>query len=188
MDILIKVYTLSFFKIILLLVFFTLGWFMFVEHLTVNIKRRWIVRGIYCVFLIGSIWMIWFVTLGGRTPSHSDINLIPLYSIKSAQSQPEYFRIIFMNVILFYPFGMFLSGILDFKWYISIIIVATCGIMFSFGVEYMQYHQSLGIFEIDDIIFNTFGTVLGYVISIPSKEIIQSSIFFKDFRRRGCER
>lgn len=70
-------------------------------------------------------------------------------------------RIVVGNVVMFIPFG-FLGWIFpklqDLKtnvfMFISAIVI----------VEALQYFTRLGIFEVDDVILNTFGVLLGWQI------------------------
>ena len=66
-----------------------------------------------------------------------------------------------MNVALFYPFGLLLSGadvkfIGKRKW-----IIAALAFAFSFCVEILQFIFHLGYAEIDDVIHNTSGAIIG---------------------------
>ncbi|WP_265129560.1 VanZ family protein [Chryseobacterium oranimense] len=69
--------------------------------------------------------------------------------------------IVFGNIIMFMPFGFLgwiLPGLKDLKallyTFISSIII----------VEALQYFTRMGIFEVDDIILNTFGVYLGWLL------------------------
>ena len=68
-----------------------------------------------------------------------------------------------MNAVLFYPDGLLTAALLPKKWpawaKLLLIAVIFCGI--SVGVEYMQYIWSLGRCEIDDVIHNTLGALVG---------------------------
>lgn len=71
-----------------------------------------------------------------------------------------------MNIAFFYPFGFLLCG-LDFKfiserkWTIAIF-----AFIFSFSVEILQLIFRLGYAEIDDVIHNTLGAIIG-IIAFP---------------------
>lgn len=69
--------------------------------------------------------------------------------------------IVFGNIIMFMPFGFLgwiLPGLKDIKallyTFVSSIII----------VEALQYFTRMGIFEVDDIILNTFGVYLGWLL------------------------
>ena len=67
-----------------------------------------------------------------------------------------------LNVILFFPMGLFLP--LLYKKYNSIKAVAITGFMFSLSVEMVQMF-GWGSSDINDLITNTIGACLGYLIS-----------------------
>lgn len=69
--------------------------------------------------------------------------------------------IVLGNIVMFVPFG-FLGWILpklkDLKTLLFAFISAIT------IVEALQYFTRMGIFEVDDIILNTFGVILGFLI------------------------
>lgn len=62
-----------------------------------------------------------------------------------------------MNIVLFVPFGFFLSGLLPEKKTFIVLL----GLLFSLLIETLQYTQMRGSFEIDDLINNTLGSYVG---------------------------
>ncbi len=68
---------------------------------------------------------------------------------------------IFGNIIAFAPFG-FLLPLLDKK-YRKFFYTAFLCLLFSSCVETIQLFLRVGIFDVDDIMMNTFGGVLGYL-------------------------
>ena len=66
---------------------------------------------------------------------------------------------IIMNVILFIPIGFFVGGALEKKH-----ILNTLGIGFtlSFFIELTQLITTRGVFNVDDIIHNVLGSVIGF--------------------------
>lgn len=66
------------------------------------------------------------------------------------------------NILLFIPYG-FLSAWM----FASVRNLFSCtllGLVSSFAVEYLQMISGRGYFQIDDIITNTIGTVIGYLV------------------------
>lgn len=64
------------------------------------------------------------------------------------------------NILFFIPFGFFLSGIVEKKW----ILVAVIALGSSAGIELTQYITARGLAEVDDVISNTIGAVVGYLL------------------------
>ncbi|HHX11893.1 MAG TPA: VanZ family protein [Clostridiales bacterium] len=66
------------------------------------------------------------------------------------------------NVIAFAPFG-FLLPILK-ESYRSFFVITFLSMFFSLSIELIQLTTRVGIFDVDDILLNTLGGVLGYII------------------------
>lgn len=93
--------------------------------------------------------------------------LIPFYSYYQLfNGNADIFKQSIMNIAFFYPFGFLLGGLdVNFlkkrKWIIAIFAFA-----FSFCIESLQLIFHLGYAEIDDVIHNTLGAVIG-IIAVP---------------------
>ena len=109
--------------------------------------KKWVLSLLMCYLLI-----ILGETLLFRTPNKSDVKLTPFWSYAFPETKSQ----IIANILLFIPFGL-LAGKL---WGWKIIPLAT---FFSFCIEAVQLVFCLGLFEIDDIIHNTVGFVIGYL-------------------------
>ena len=118
--------------------------------------KKWIPALLFCYMLI-----ILGETLFFRTPVNSDIELTLFWSYEF----PELKAQIVSNILLFIPFG-FLAGYL---WGWKVIPLA---VFLSFCIEAMQLVFRLGLFEIDDIIHNTAGSVIGYLPVLIANKII----------------
>ena len=107
------------------------------------------------------------------------IYLIPFYSLYLARLQPEIYREMLMNVFMFLPVGLTLPYTVDvitdhflqtrkpirgfgFRNRLRLIgysiLLATA---FSFCIEVFQALFALGTAEVDDVIMNTLGAVIG---------------------------
>lgn len=109
------------------------------------------------------LWAIVYGTLLHRVPGTRELILEPLHFLTAARLQPEVYRSTLMNVILFMPFGLAVPYILPLKWGRSakICLVVLAGLVLSAVVEWCQYRFALGRCEVDDVIMNTLGTLLG---------------------------
>lgn len=70
---------------------------------------------------------------------------------------------IIANIVVFMPVGILIGLLLKGK--IGFIVAIIVGGIFSYGLELVQYTYAIGSFDIDDIILNTMGTALGYLLS-----------------------
>lgn len=66
------------------------------------------------------------------------------------------------NVIGFIPFG-FILPVLSRK-HLGAILVTLGGFSFSLWVETMQLILKVGSFDVDDLLLNTIGVVIGYIL------------------------
>jgi glycopeptide antibiotics resistance protein len=79
----------------------------------------------------------------------------------------QWFWQIFLNIILFVPFGFLFPIIfreLLNRLKVPEVSTVFIGCIFSLAIETMQYITGRGLADIDDLINNTFGTILGYLI------------------------
>lgn len=74
------------------------------------------------------------------------------------------------NVILFIPFGLLFPACLSKKMsFLTIFAGALCSVC----IEYIQYRTGCGYCQIDDIITNTVGAAIGYLIQFSFVGIAQ---------------
>ncbi len=139
--------------------------------------RRWKLfnAGLFIVSLL----VIFFATVLHRTPESRSLILTPFYSFQLAKEQPELYREVVMNVFLFVPFGLSFSALLPAKWRCSLRIILCClsAFLLSSLVEYLQYRFCLGLTEVDDVIFNTLGALIG------AGQLIAAGFFAKHVKK-----
>ena len=66
------------------------------------------------------------------------------------------------NILLFVPFGFVCAWAL--KPARNFFVCLLMGAGFSMGIEFLQFITQRGFFQIDDILTNTIGTVIGYIL------------------------
>lgn len=113
----------------------------------------------YTVFLL----YLMFFGMGRFQYEENLIRIEPVFStlhfIENTIRAWDIIRIVLGNVIMFIPFGFLgwvFPHIRDLR---STVITFVSAIVI---VEALQYFSRLGIFEVDDIILNTFGVYLGW--------------------------
>ena len=74
----------------------------------------------------------------------------------------------YMNIMLFFPGGLFLSAALPGRWHplIRLLLTVLFFLLFSAGMEYLQYRFCLGRVEVDDVFHNTLGALAGSLFGI----------------------
>lgn len=114
-----------------------------------------------------TLFLLYLMFLGMGRFQYEDhlITVAPIFStlefIQNSIDWKDIVIIVLGNIIMFIPFGFLgwvFPGLNNLKTllysFISAIVIA----------EALQYFTRMGIFEIDDVIFNTFGVWLGWLL------------------------
>lgn len=127
---------------------------------------NWVIFFVYLVFLT---YFLFFAELMGRTQVQDgySYNLVLFKEIKRFIKYYHLlgFKAVFLNlagnVIGFIPFGFMLPRISERvrTWYLTLLL----SFAFSLMVETVQLIWHVGSFDVDDLLLNTIGGVLGYV-------------------------
>ncbi|WP_345205731.1 VanZ family protein [Chryseobacterium ginsengisoli] len=114
-----------------------------------------------------TLFLLYLMFFGmGRTQMEDNLlTMEPVFStinfIKGCISWKDIVIIVVGNVVMFIPFG-FLGWVFSkLKELKSLLFTFISAITI---VEALQYFTRMGIFEVDDIILNTFGVFLGFLI------------------------
>lgn len=132
-------------------------------------KRLW--RPAIAVFFLAWLAVIAAATLMDRTSGTLSLNpeLIPFHSYRAVLNgeNKEILRSNLMNVILFYPAGLLTYELLPRDWRRAqkLILTMVLFALLSAGIEVCQYYFALGQAEVDDVIHNTLGTLIGAMVS-----------------------
>jgi glycopeptide antibiotics resistance protein len=100
----------------------------------------------------------------------NNLNLIPLVTLGLADVKTS-----LLNILLMMPFGFGLPFIADLRMKRTVAI----GMFFSIGIELLQLitgsisNISFRIADINDVIFNTIGVAIGYILFIAFIRIYQ---------------
>ena len=117
------------------------------------------------LFLIFTITFVVRETMILRHSDNRGVVLVPFKQISSLicrQNHLFWFVQIIFNIILFIPFGFFLPFLnRNFQ---RIQNTVFTGVIFSIFIEIMQYITRRGLTDIDDVINNTIGAVVGYLL------------------------
>lgn len=119
------------------------------------------------------IFMLLYVTIFDRIATEEyQYELIPLWSYwVEGERAPNVVLQILLNVALFLPLGFLLRFCrrVDFK------MMAIVGCVLSIVIELLQLITRRGLFEVDDIIHNTLGCVLGYGLCHFMHKLLKAS-------------
>jgi glycopeptide antibiotics resistance protein len=135
-------------------------------------KTAYVICSIFIIiYLMLLAYLLFLSPKYGRTEVVSRRNLIPFKTIKNYIKYRKYLTHeifitnIFGNILAFMPMGFFIPVIftknrtLKYRWLI-VFIWSGCISLF---VEILQYEFSVGSFDVDDIILNSLGGLLGYI-------------------------
>ena len=98
-----------------------------------------------------------------ETAENREYSLVPFWSYAMESQDLQYSMYVenLMNVLMFIPLGFTLGcAFKDMGWK-RIIVVALC---MSAGIEILQYVMKKGFAEVDDVMHNTVGCVIGYLL------------------------
>ena len=130
---------------------------------------------VFVIYLALLAYFLFFSDIFGRTVTFDEYryNLKPFAEIKRYLTKirdkdfASYMINIAGNVILFMPFGFlfpFVSDVRKFKRGRTFLGTFVVTVLFCFLIEGIQLVSKVGVFDVDDIIMNTFGSVMGYAI------------------------
>jgi len=95
-------------------------------------------------------------------------NVIPFQNIYNYLIGSQHFNLNIIlyntlgNILIFVPLGIFLSFIFSrFKTFSKVMMI---GFTVTVSIELLQFFLQLGQFDIDDILLNTIGALLGYFV------------------------
>jgi len=132
-----------------------------VFYLITNNKKITLYKEIFGLLFIIYILLLFELLTATDTNNYHGINLTPFAEISRYQFASHQFNInVFGNIFIFIPFGIFIASYLNAKKAYPCFIIAT---LTSITVELVQLKIGRS-FDIDDIILNVLGALLGYLI------------------------
>lgn len=134
------------------------------------------------IFLV--LYFLLFAESFGRTEIKQDYsyNLTAFKEIKRyiewAKASDTGFKMMLLNiwgnVLCFVPYGFFIPVLFKKMRHMAAVTIAALG--FSVFVETFQLLFKIGSFDIDDIILNTAGGIIGFILYIILKKILKNRI------------
>ena len=133
-------------------------------------KERIISITIFVIYIIALGYFLFFAESMGRTTRGDEYhyNLQPLFEIKRIWRSSHILGMKYVilnfagNVIAFIPFGYLLPKMVKKK--PRLFHTVLFSFEFSLLVELTQLISRTGSFDVDDLILNTFGGLIGYIV------------------------
>lgn len=131
-----------------------------------ELMRNWYSINKYAVmlFVVYSVCVCYLTIMGRETNSHATINVVPLQRIMQQleKGDQQMLTHLALNVAMTVPLGVILPLIHHRLEKFSYAFLS--GMMVSVIIETVQLVLRLGECDVDDIIANTLGAVIGYLI------------------------
>lgn len=138
-----------------------LMWTIINKVIYIKIQRRLMHKFFNFVLLCVTVIVVIHMTIFSRNMGEHEVCLVPFYSFVMAQEQSEMYRSMFMNILLFVPFGLSCPYVLKERHRGKIKVTILSAFLFSFCIEVLQFVFMLGRAEVDDVICNTLGALIG---------------------------
>ena len=129
----------------------------------------WVGRVLFMVYLAGLCYFLFFAENYGRTfgQEHYRYNLVPFREIERFWNHRHELGIHSLynlagNILGFVPAGVFIPVLL--KGRRGFLFTACSILQMSLHVEILQLIFRVGSFDVDDLILNTLGGMLGYLL------------------------
>lgn len=133
-------------------------------------RHKLLVGIVFVIYLVMLVYFMFFAEVLGRsiTSESYNYNLIPFKEISRFIKYSDILGMravaanLLGNVIAFVPFGLFLPGMINNRFgYIGMFFLS---LDLSLFIEISQLITKVGSFDVDDLILNTIGGVIGYCI------------------------
>jgi glycopeptide antibiotics resistance protein len=110
----------------------------------------------FSIYLI----LVLYITILSRPPGSRDSVDLTLFGTVGNNIYANSYVV--ENILLFIPFGLFLPGLgRKLKLFRNCLLL---GVLCSVSIESIQFLTKRGYFQLDDILMNALGTVIGYII------------------------
>ena len=132
-------------------------------------KLRGTFRIIFVLYLLVLIYILFLLDV--RESAIHSVNFVPFrtirmffeyYFIHHYFSFEAWFSNIFGNIFLLTPFGFLLPIVFNRR--MSFLKISLLAFDFILIIEWLQYMTGVGAADIDDLILNLFGAILGYAV------------------------
>ncbi|MCJ8152230.1 VanZ family protein [Chryseobacterium sp. SSA4.19] len=146
------------------------------------------IKKLYRIIIVPYVLFLLYLMFAGMGRTQYKDNMLtikPIFStisfIKEASSWKDIVIIVLGNIVMFIPFGFLGWIFLSLKDLKALLFTFISAITI---IEALQYFTRMGIFEIDDIILNTFGAYLGFLFCQYIEGKLQASFYHDKIRWR----
>jgi glycopeptide antibiotics resistance protein len=148
---------------------------------------------VFMIYIGVLIYFVFFSDRYGRLEGFSEYryNLTPFLEIKRYLEFNEYFTWenlltnLVGNILVFSPMGILIPIFMERK--VGILYIGGASFLLSFFIETVQLIFKIGVFDVDDLIMNTLGGLIGYVIYRISQANYRRYLR-RQIRKRKCKK
>ena len=152
-----------------------------ISRIIINHEKFVFYREFYNLLFIVYLLLLYYLLLSTDNAS-SGLNLTPFKEItRYPLDSIQFFYNVIGNIVLFLPFGFFVSDFIKAKKTYQILIVST---LISLTAELIQFKIGRA-FDIDDIILNVIGAIIGFLcykglrnIKRKLPKVLKNNIFY----------
>ncbi len=152
-----------------------------ITRVIINNDKFVFYKEFYSLLFIVYILLLYFLLLSTENASNG-INLVPFHEMtRYSIGSKAFFYNVIGNIVLFIPFGYFVSDYLKAKKIPHILVVS---IIISLTAELIQLKIGRA-FDIDDIILNVIGSIIGFMgyisvraIKLHLPKFLQNNVFY----------
>ncbi|MGI2326865.1 VanZ family protein [Planococcus sp. YIM B11945] len=151
----------------------SISWILFNIYTAIGLWFLLFERMLYRLVNWGSSnWYFWYPegtsTFFGAEVWKLNTNIIPFLNTYNYLVGSQHYNLDIIlfntlgNILIFVPLGIFLSFLFSrFRTFSKVMMI---GFMVTVSIELLQFFLQLGQFDIDDILLNTIGALLGYFV------------------------
>ena len=158
-----------------------------------NYKKRKRIRAIgkilFVLYIGFVVWFLifsdWYGRTGGMQEYHYNLELFKeIRRFWDYRQQVGYFAMftnLFGNVMIFLPFGFFLPMASRYRSFFSTMFAS---FVLSLCVEIFQFITRVGSFDVDDLLLNTIGGIVGHILFVICDAVGRHNDYKKKNRQR----
>lgn len=151
-------------------------------------RARTVGKILFVLYVVFIVWFLifsdWYGRAGELNEYHYNLELFKeIKRFWNYREQLGYFVMLenlLGNVIIFVPFGFFLPMASRYQSFFST-LYASFG--FSLCVEVFQFVTRVGSFDVDDLLLNTIGGVMGHIIYLICESVGRKNDYKKKKKR-----
>ena len=134
---------------------------------------------VFGIYLVALVYLLFFSDAYGRTEAYATYHysLIPFREIRRYLFSSMDIRLKLINIggniLAFVPYGFLVPALFPKlrKWWIVMLLTA----LFSVCVEGIQLIFRIGACDVDDVILNTAGGLLGFLLLVLTDNIVKKN-------------